>query len=57
MLDQSALCAPKGDSHHTKIGNLRLATYNRHWDTALRTQRSAVLLATKLNNVVSVFAL
>jgi hypothetical protein len=55
-LDQSALCAPIGDSHHTNISNLRLARYNRHWDTALRTQRSALLLATKLNNVVSVFA-
>ena len=56
-LDQSALCAPIGDSHHTNIGNLRLASYHRHWDTALRTQRSALRLATKLNNVVGVFAL
>jgi hypothetical protein len=56
-LDQSALCAPIGDSHHTNIGNLRLAPYNRHWDTTLRTQRSALQLATKLNNVVIVSAL
>src|SRR5262249_6082097 len=56
-LDQSALCAPIGDSHHTNIGNLRLASYNRHWDTALRTQRNALRLATKLNNDIGVFAL
>jgi hypothetical protein len=55
-LDQSALCALIGDSHHTNINDLRLAPYNRHWDTALRTQGSALLLAANLNNVVSVFA-